>query len=43
MNLQNNLVFEEVEASELNGNGRDAILGFGTGLGIVAAGVTILT
>ena len=47
MELQNNqvLVFEEVETAELNGNARDAVTGFGVGIGIVAAatGIVALT
>lgn len=45
MNLQDKLVFEEIEAPELNGNGRDFIEGFGVGIGIVAgaAGIVALT
>ena len=45
MNLQNKLVFEEIEASELNGNGRDFIEGFGVGVTVVAgiAGIVALT
>ncbi|MGT2946234.1 hypothetical protein [Streptococcus chenjunshii] len=37
------LFFEEVDANELNGNARDAITGFGIGLGAVAAVATITT
>ncbi len=38
-------VFEEIEASELNGNGRDFIEGFGVGVTVVAgiAGIVALT
>ena len=45
MNLQNKLVFEEIEASELNGNGRDFIEGFCVGVTVVAgiAGIVALT
>lgn len=40
---QNNLVFEEIETLELNGNGRDFITGFGVGIGVVAgmAGIVL--
>ena len=43
MSLQNNLVFEEIETLELNGNGRDFITGFGVGIGVVAgmAGIVL--
>ncbi|WP_269449548.1 hypothetical protein [Streptococcus gallolyticus] len=43
MDLQNEqtLVFDEVETSELNGNVRDAIEGFGVGITIVAAAAAL--
>ncbi len=42
---ENPLFFEEAEVYELNGNARDAIEGFGVGIGIVAAaaGIVALT
>jgi glucokinase len=39
--VKDTLVFEEVDATELNGNAQDFVLGVGTGLGIVAAIVAI--
>ena len=40
MGLQNNLVFEEIETPELNGNGRNFIEGVGVG---IVAGIVALT
>lgn len=47
MDMKNDqaLIFDEIEISELNGNARDAIEGFATGITIVAAvaGIVALT
>lgn len=39
--LKDTLVFEEIDATELNGNAQDFIIGVGTGIGIVAGILTI--
>ncbi|MCU0081908.1 hypothetical protein [Streptococcus danieliae] len=40
-NMKQDLLFEEIDSSELNGNGRDFVDGFIAGLTIVGLGVTL--
>lgn len=41
-NMKQDLIFEEIDSPEFNGNVRNFVEGFGVGLGIVA-GVVALT